>query len=195
MHVIGLFRRGWRSRLVRALTVVGLLAGAGAVAQVVAPTPPPTFVTSTGLFSTLDDAEAAIRNSTAYHGAASRLEHVQTVQLGSATLRMQYWLRKRPADLVYGPMFYADLGIYGQGKGDCNVPAPDPASGYNDWCGSEPTLIGSVERTLATKWPGCTVGGSSVRSDYSASPSLNGTSTSTRGTVNFSFKGMTTTAS
>jgi RHS repeat-associated protein len=175
------------------LVLVTLIA-AGAIAQVVAPTPPPTYVTSTGVFSTLDDAEAALRSSTAYYGAAGQLEHVQTIQMGSATLRMQYWLRNRPADLVNGPMFYADLGIYGQGKGDCNVPAPDPSSGYSDWCGSESTLIGSVERTLATKWPGCTITGSSLRTDYSANPSLSGTTASTRGTVSFGFKGMTTTA-
>jgi RHS repeat-associated protein len=188
------FRAGALRLLGGSAAVVGLLVAIGAIAQVVSPTPPPTYVTATGTFPTLDDAEAALRNSTAYYGAANQLEHVQTIQMGPSTLRMQYWLRKRPADLVNGPMFYADLGIYGQGKGDCNVPAPDPGSGYNDWCGSEPTLIGSVERTLATKWPGCTITGSSLRTDYSANPSLSGTTASTRGTVSFGFKGMTTTA-
>jgi RHS repeat-associated protein len=178
----------------RFLLVLVALIAAGAIAQVVAPTPPPTYVTATGTFPTLDDAEAALRSSTAYYGAANQLEHVQTLQMGPSTLRMQYWLRKRPADLVNGPMFYADLGIYGQGKGDCNVPAPDPGSGYSDWCGSESTLTGSVERELATKWPGCTITGSSLRTDYSANPSLSGTTASTRGTVSFGFKGMTTTA-
>ncbi len=176
------------------MLLIALLAGAGAVAAVLAPTPPPIYITSNGSFDTLEKAEAAIRSSTAYYGAADQLEHVQTVQMTPTTLRMQYWLRKRPANTFYEPMFYADLGIYGQGKGDCNVPASDPASAYNDWCGSESTLIGSVQRTLQTKWPGCTIAGSSMRSDYSATPSLNGVSSSTRGTVNFFFKGMTTTA-
>lgn len=176
------------------LLLIALLAGAGAVAAVLAPTQPPAYCTRDfGCFDRLEKAEAAIRASTGYYGAADQLEHVRTTQGPVGTLEMDYGLRKRPADTFHGPMFYADLGVYGQGKGDCAAPAADPSPGYNDWCGDEAALIGSVQRTLATKWPGCTINGSSMRDDYNA-PSLNGTSSSTRGTVNFFFKGMTTTA-
>lgn len=176
------------------LLLIALLAGAGAVAAVLAPTQPPTYCTKDfGCFNTLERAEFALRHSTTYYGAADQLEHVRTTQSPTGGLEMEYGLRKRPADTFYGPMFYADIGVYGQGKGDCATPAPDPSSGYSDWCGNETALIGSVQRTLGTKWPGCTVNGSTMRDDYNP-PSLNGSQSSTRGTVNFSFKGMTTTA-
>lgn len=184
----------WLNKGSSLLLLIALLAGAGAVAAVLAPTQPPAYCTKDfGCFDRLEKAEAAIRTSTGYYGAADQLEHVRTTQGPVGSLEMDYGLRKRPADTFYGPMFYADLGVYGQGKGDCAAPAADPSPGYSDWCGDEAALIGSVQRTLATKWPGCTINGSSMRDDYNA-PSLNGTSSSTRGTVNFFFKGMTTTA-
>lgn len=176
------------------LLLIALVVGAGAVAAVLAPTQPPTYCTKDyGCFNTLEQAEFALRHSTAYYGAADQLEHVRTTQSPTGGLEMDYGLRKRPADTFYGPMFYADIGVYGQGKGDCAAPADDPSPGYSDWCGNEAALIGSVQRTLGTKWPGCTVNGSTMRDDYNP-PSLNGSQSSTRGTVNFSFKGMTTTA-
>ena len=150
----------------RLLLVLTALIGAGAIAQVATSTPPPTFRTSVGSFNTLDDAEAAIRGSTSYYGAASQLEHIQTVQLNATTLRMQYWLRERPAETFYGAMFTADLGVYGQGKGSCAVLPPDPKYAKAEWCGSESALIAAVEQKLATTWSGCTLNGTSINSDY-----------------------------
>ena len=76
----------WLRKSRRLLLLAALLAGAGAVAAVLAPTPPPTYCTGAfGCFDTLDKAEAAIRNSTAYYGAADQLEHVQTVQTNAST--------------------------------------------------------------------------------------------------------------
>lgn len=176
------------------LLLIALLMGAGAVAAVLAPTQPPTYCTvHFGCFDTLEKAEAALRSSTSYYGAADQLEHVFTTQRPTGGLEMKYGLRKRPADTFYGPMFFADLGLYGEGKGDCAAPAADPSSNYNNWCGDEAALISSVQRTLGTKWPGCTITGSTMRDDYDP-PSLNGSQSSTRGTVSFFFKEMTTTA-
>lgn len=80
----------YRHRLGRLLLTIALLVAAGAIAQVVAPTPAPTYCSPLGCFDTLDKAETAMRAQTAYGGAGPLLEHMATAQMSATTLRMQY---------------------------------------------------------------------------------------------------------
>ena len=181
----------------RLLFVLTALVGVGAIAQVVTSTSPPVFRTgsTTQTFSTLDDAEAAMRADSAYFGAAGQLEHFQTMQIRPDTLRLQYALRERTAVTFYGAMYFADIGPYGQGKGSCTVLPPDPKYATANWCGSEPALIAAVEQKLRTVWPDCTLTGTSVTHDY-ARPQLEPTfSPITHGDVRYQdAKQFTTTA-
>jgi len=156
------------------ILLLATLAVVGAVAQVVPTTPPPTYCTSSHCYDTIDQAETGLRSGNLYYGVDSLLEHMATVQMTATTLRMQYWIRRRPATTFYGPMYYADIGLYGQGKGSCATLPPDPKYATADWCGDEAALIASVEQRLASSWTGCTITGSTPFQDY-ADPVINPT--------------------
>lgn len=167
-----------RRRMLGALSVVLLaaLAIVGAVAQVVPTTPPPTYCTSSNCYNTIDQAETGLRSGNLYYGVDALLEHMATIQMSATTLRMQYWIRRRPATTFYGPMYYADIGLYGQGKGSCATLPPDPKYATADWCGDEAALIAAVEQRLASSWTGCTITGSTPFQNYAApviNPTLN----------------------
>lgn len=98
------------SRIRRFIVVVILLVGAGALAAVVAPTVPATFCTSSGCYTTLDKAEAAMRDAPAYAGVGHLLEHMRTTKMNATTVRMQYWLRDRPAETIRAPSYYSSYG-------------------------------------------------------------------------------------
>ena len=117
-----------------------------------------------------------MRSGNLYYGVDALLEHMATIQMSATTLRMQYWIRRRPATTFYGPMYYADIGLYGQGKGSCATLPPDPKYATADWCGDEAALIAAVEQRLASSWTGCTITGSTPFQDYAApviNPTLN----------------------
>jgi len=171
-------RRAPFGRWVGALSIVVLatLAVVGAVAQVVPTTPPPTYCTTSNCYNTIDQAETGLRSGNLYYGVDALLEHMATIQMSATTLRMQYWIRRRPATTFYGPMYYADIGLYGQGKGSCATLPPDPKYATADWCGDEAALIAAVEQRLASSWTGCTITGSTPFQDYAApviNPTLN----------------------
>lgn len=163
-------RRAPFGRWVGALSIVVLatLAVVDAVAQVVPTTPPPTYCTSSNCYNTIDQAETGLRSGNLYYGVDALLEHMATIQMSATTLRMQYWIRRRPATTFYGPMYYADIGLYGQGKGSCATLPPDPKYATADWCGDEAALIAAVEQRLASSWTGCTITGSTPFQNYAA---------------------------
>jgi RHS repeat-associated protein len=161
----------------RLLLLLAALAGAGAIAQVATSTSPPVFRTNstTQIFSTMDQAEAVMRADPDFYGAGDQLEHFNTAEIRPGTLRLQYTVRDRRADTFYGPMYFGDAGIYGQGKHGCSVAPPDPKYATSaDWCGDETALITAVENKLRGIWSGCTINGT-VSSQGYANPSLVGT--------------------
>ncbi|MBX3712655.1 MAG: type IV secretion protein Rhs [Lysobacter sp.] len=164
----------------RLLFLLAALAGAGAIAQVVTSTSPPVYRTNstTQIFSTMDQAEAVMRADPDFYGAGDQLEHFNTAEIRPGTLRLQYTVRDRRADTFYGPMYFGDAGIYGQGKHGCSVAPPDPKYATSgDWCGDETALITAVENKLRGIWSGCTINGTvtSESSEGYANPSLVGT--------------------
>lgn len=160
----------------RLLLVLAALVGAGAIAQVATSTSPPVYRTNstTQVFSTMDQAEAVMRADPDYYGAGDQLEHFNTAEIRPGTLRLQYAVRDRRADTFYGPMYFGDAGIYGQGKHGCSVAPPDPKYAAADWCGDESALITAVQNKLQSVWAGCTINGTTSSQGY-ANPSLVGT--------------------
>lgn len=160
----------------RLLLVLAALVGAGAIAQVATSTSPPVYRTNstTQVFSTMDQAEAVMRADPDYYGAGDLLEHIATAEIRPGTLRFQFAVRQRRADTFYGPMYFGDAGIYGQGKHGCSAAPPDPKYAAADWCGDENALITAVQNKLQGVWAGCTINGTISSQGY-ANPSLVGT--------------------
>ncbi|TXH65378.1 MAG: RHS repeat protein [Lysobacteraceae bacterium] len=179
-------RRRSRER-VRSVVVVVLLVAAGAIAQVVTPTPPPTYCSPLGCFATLDQAESAMRAQTAYQGAGHLLEHMATAQMGSTTLRMQYWLRDRPADLIRAPSYFANYGPQGSSTGACAL--GDDQTALPGWCSDLSALVTLAESRLRSAWTGCTLTGTEMIDDFDADLGVIGSAThSTRGIADYSLR-------
>ena len=174
-------RRSGRGASKRGLLLIALLIGAGAVAAVLALTPAPTYCNASGCYDTLDKAEAALRGGTAYNGADALLEHMDTAQLNPTTLRMQYWLRKRPADLVRTPSYFANYGSRGTSTGACTV--GDDQTALPGWCADLGALVTLAQTRIQAARPGCTVTGTAISTAFSA-PGMEA-STSERGIVNY----------
>ncbi len=175
----------------RLLLTLVLLIGAGAVAAVLTPTVPPTFCTSAGCYTTLGKAEAAMRNAPAYAGVGQLLEHMQTVKVNATTLRMQYWLRDRPADTVRAPSYYAVYGTLGNGLGTCAL--GDDQTALPGWCADEQTLVNVGLSRIQQSWAasGCTITSNVVTDDYEV-PNLESSAT-TYGNVNYGYLNYRTT--
>lgn len=163
--------------------IVALLVAAGAVAAVLTPTVPPTFCTTSGCYPTLDKAEAAMRASPGYAGVGSLVEHMQTVRLSAASVRMQYWLRDRPVESVRGLAYYAAYGLQGGSTGSCTL--SDDQSAKPGWCADEGELVNLGLSRMQAAWAnvGCTITSTVMLKDYDA-PGLNGSPT-TRGIVDY----------
>lgn len=96
--------RHWRGLLLIAMT----LAGAGAVAQVVGPTPAPAYCYGNNADAqicrpTLDQAEAAMRADPLLKGAGDVVEHFATAPMSADTLRQQYAIMDRRAESIGVP--------------------------------------------------------------------------------------------
>lgn len=105
MRAIGMLRQGWRSRLVRALSMVGLLAGAAAVAQV-ATGPEPQFCyqgATQQCANTLDKAEQAMRADSVHAPVATLLEQAETnVIPAQERAEYVYRVKDQPGTLYTG---------------------------------------------------------------------------------------------
>lgn len=174
-------KTSWSRRWHRIALVATLLTGAGAAAQVAAPSAPPTFCTAVACYDTLDKAEAALRGGNVYHGADALLEHMQTLQTGPVTARMQYWLRKRRYELVRGSAYFANYGAQGTSTGACTL--SDDQAALSGWCGDGLQLVSLAESRFQSAWPGCTVTGTTLIQSFDT-PGLE-PSSSTRGIVNY----------
>lgn len=163
------------------LLLIALFVGAGAVAAVLAPTPAPTYCNGSGCYDTLDKAEAALRGGTAYNGADALLEHMQTVQFTATTLRMQYWLRKRQADIVQAPSYFANYGPRGTSNGACAL--GDDQAALPGWCANLGALITLAQTRMQAARPGCAATGTAITDEFDA-PGMEA-STSARGIVNY----------
>jgi YD repeat-containing protein len=177
----------------RILLTLALLAGAGAVAAVLTPTVPPDYCANgyTTCFDTLDKAETAMRNAPAYAGVGQLLEHVQTIKFNATTLRMQYRLRNRPADLVRAPSYYAVYGTLGNSLGTC--PLGDDQTALPGWCADQQTLVNVGLTRIQQNWAssGCTITSNVVVDDYEV-PNLESSAT-TYGNVNYGYLNYRTT--
>jgi RHS repeat-associated protein len=177
----------------RVLLLLALLLGAGAVAAVLTPTVPPTYCTNglTACFDTLDKAETAMRNAPAFAGVGELLEHMQTVKWNATTLRMQYWLRDRPADSVRAPSYYGVYGTLGNSLGTC--PLGDDQTALPGWCADEQTLVNVGLARIQQSWAasGCTITSNVVTDDYEV-PNLESSAT-TYGNVNYGYLNYKTT--
>ncbi len=172
----------WLSGSRRWLLLIALLVGVGAVAAaVLAPTPAPTYCNGSGCYDTLDEAESAMRGGTAYKGADALLEHMNTAQFSPTTLRMQYWLRKRPADLVRTPSYFANYGPRGTSTGACTL--GDDQTALPGWCADLGALTSLAQSRMQAARPGCTVTGTVITDEFDA-PGME-SSTSARGIVNY----------
>ncbi len=171
-----------RRRGIAALAVA--LVGAVATAAALTPTVAPTFCSPSNCFDTLGKAEASMRNDPAYAGVGQLLEHMDTIKLNATTLRMQYWLRNRPADLVRSPSYYASYGLQGSSTGSCTSLGDDQTA-LPGWCADEAQVVNLGLLRIQAAWAtvGCSVGGTSITNDYDP-PALSGTP-STRGTVDY----------
>ena len=171
-------------------TIAALLTVAGAVAAtVLAPTVPPTFCTASGCYATLDQAETAMRAAPAYAGVGELLEHMQTVKMSATTLRMQYWLRDRPAEQIRAPSYYASYRHTGEGS--C---APgDDQTALPGWCADEQALVNLTLQRIQAVWAesGCSITGNAVIDDYET-PRLESSPT-TYGNVNYGYLNYETT--
>ncbi len=168
-----------------------LLVGAGAVAAVLTPTVPPSYCTASGCFETLDKAETAMRSAPAYAGVGQLLEHMQTIKMNATTLRMQYWLRDRPVETLRAPSYYSSYRHTSTGQGSCAL--GDDQVALPGWCADQQALIDQTVLRIQDAWTefGCTVTGTSVRSDYDP-PRLESSPT-TYGNVNYGYLNLTTT--
>ncbi len=182
---------GWlRSK--RSLAVLAaLMVGAGSVAAVLTPTVPPSYCTASGCFDTLDKAETAMRSAPAYAGVGQLLEHMQTIKMNATTLRMQYWLRDRPAETIRAPSYYSSYRHTSTDQGSC-APGDDQVA-LPGWCADQQALIDLTVLRIQDAWTefGCTVTGTTVRSDYDP-PRLESSPT-TYGNVNYGYLNLTTT--
>jgi RHS repeat-associated protein len=174
---------GWLARKRSLALFAILLVGAGAVAAVLTPTVPPTFCTSSGCYTTLDKAEAAMRNAPAYAGVGQLLEHMQTVKVNATTVRMQYWLRDRPVETLRAPSYYAVYGTLGNGLGTCAL--GDDQTALPGWCADEQTLVNVGLARIQNAWAsaGCTITGNAIVDDYEP-PALESSPT-TFGNINY----------
>ncbi len=145
------------------------------------------------VYDTLEDAEAAMRADAKWLGDGDLAVHVGTEPYLNDRLKLRYKVPDRRADAIYGPMYFADMGIKGEGRFGCMPDGADPRPGYSDWCGSEANLIAQAQTHLLTGWPGCTLTGTTVQGEYS-SPNLQGVSSSRYGKVEFNYRSMRTTA-
>lgn len=175
----------------RFLLTLALLVGAGALAAVLAPTVPPTYCTATACFNTLEKAEASMRSAPAFAGVGELLEHMQTIKSNATTLRMQYWLRDRPADVVHAPSYYAVYGTFGNSLGMC--PLGNDQTALPGWCADEQTLVNVGLARIQQSWAasGCTITSNVVTDDYET-PNLESSAT-TYGNVNYGYLNYKTT--
>jgi RHS repeat-associated protein len=186
--------RTTRRSLPASLAMLALLMiGLGAPAQVAPPTPAPTFCTADACYSSRDQAEASLLNGSDYDGADALLEHMRTRHVSPTTLRLQFWLRDRPADETKQPSYFANYGPQGTSNGACTL--GDDQAALPNWCADIGALVALGESRFQTAWSssGCTIAGTAMTSDFD--PDLDLISNNTvRGIADYSLRWYRTTA-
>jgi YD repeat-containing protein len=127
-------------------------------------------------YDTRQDAEVAMRADPFFGGYGALLESVVTTGawLGTTpanpTMAFYYRIKPRVPATAY-TQYAADFGSAGVGGYGCSPGAADPHPDYAGWCADEATVVPAAEqRLLATEFAGCTLLGSVLTLDNSASP-------------------------
>lgn len=175
--------RGRRGALLAAL----ILSAAGAVAQVVGPTPAPNFCYGNNFDAqicrpTLDQAEAAMRADPRLKGAGDVAEHFATVQTGLTTVRQQYAVLDRRAESIGVPAYFGDFGASGNSNGDCIL--GEDQTGLPGWCASEAQVVELGKAAVRRQFPACIQGSTTIVGEYSL-PILNPVYNTTRGRISY----------
>lgn len=103
--------------------------------------------------------------------------------MNATTLRMQYWLRDRPAETIRAPSYYSSYRHTSTDQSRCAL--GDDQVALPGWCADQQALIDLTVLRIQGAWTefGCTVTGTTVRSDYD--PSRLESPPTTYGNVNY----------
>lgn len=159
---IGVLRRFWGRRLGRVSTVIALLVGAGAVAQVTTEDPPPEFCyqgISQICRDTLEKAEQAMRSAPANASIAQLLEQAETnVFPATESAAYIYRVKDQPTTLP-APSYIVENGAGGNliGGGHGCTPGTDPNK--PGWCASEEDTVAKAVARYRTLHKSCTFSG------------------------------------
>jgi RHS repeat-associated protein len=174
--------RGWRGLLLVAAMLGGAVALA--LAQVIAP-PSYCYSRATACHPSLDEAEAAMRADAYFQGAGDAVEHIGSYQTGATWMRLQYGLRKRPAESIGIPAYWGDFGSYGNSQGKCALSEDQVA--LPGWCASEEQVVSLGQDEIRKRFPTCLQGAPRRVRDYS-SPFLVPVINTVRGKVNYDYR-------
>lgn len=192
-RAIDLLGRGWRNRPMRALSFMGLLIAAAAVAQV-ATGPEPQFCYQSATqqcANTLDKAEQAMRADTVHAPVATLLEQAETnVIPAQERAEYVYRVKDQPGTLYTGGFTVDAVGSDGDlisgGHGCARGSDPN----LPNLCADESDLVARAVDKYRALHPTCTFGGASLATDLRVSPykavdGMQNISQATHGVVNY----------